>query len=97
MTTVSDSYHNVTQSNPWQSPVPYLFGGVAAMLALIAVAFLILACSYWNQTQERNGSDDTKDEKEIVQVDDKVMVIMAGEEKPTYIGKPIAACGEMNV
>ncbi|EMS62923.1 hypothetical protein TRIUR3_19625 [Triticum urartu] len=31
----------------WQSPVPYLFGGLAAMLGLIALALLILACSYW--------------------------------------------------
>jgi len=27
--------------------VPYLFGGLAAMLALITLALLILACSYW--------------------------------------------------
>uniref|UniRef100_A0A0E0LE69 Protein GLUTAMINE DUMPER 3 n=1 Tax=Oryza punctata TaxID=4537 RepID=A0A0E0LE69_ORYPU len=33
--------------SPWQSPVPYLFGGLAAMLGLIAFALLILACSYW--------------------------------------------------
>ncbi|EMS55522.1 hypothetical protein TRIUR3_12089 [Triticum urartu] len=33
--------------SPWQSPVPYLFGGLAAMLGLIALALLILACSYW--------------------------------------------------
>ncbi|OEL28522.1 hypothetical protein BAE44_0010459 [Dichanthelium oligosanthes] len=34
-------------SSPWHSPVPYLFGGLAAMLALITLALLILACSYW--------------------------------------------------
>ncbi|KAL5231947.1 hypothetical protein ABZP36_030723 [Zizania latifolia] len=33
--------------SPWQSPVPYLFGGLAAMMGLIALALLILACSYW--------------------------------------------------
>jgi len=33
--------------SPWQSPVPYLFGGLAAMLGLIALALLALACSYW--------------------------------------------------
>ncbi|PPS09329.1 hypothetical protein GOBAR_AA11312 [Gossypium barbadense] len=33
--------------SPWHSPVPYLFGGLAAMLGLIAFALLILACSYW--------------------------------------------------
>ncbi|CAO2210524.1 unnamed protein product [Urochloa humidicola] len=34
-------------ASPWHSPVPYLFGGLAAMLALITLALLILACSYW--------------------------------------------------
>ncbi|KAG6486939.1 protein GLUTAMINE DUMPER 2-like [Zingiber officinale] len=33
--------------SPWHSPVPYLFGGLAAMLGLIAVALLILTCSFW--------------------------------------------------
>ncbi|KDP43799.1 hypothetical protein JCGZ_23007 [Jatropha curcas] len=37
----------VGQRSPWHSPVPYLFGGLAAMLGLIAFALLILACSYW--------------------------------------------------
>lgn len=34
------------QHSTWRSPVPYLFGGLAAMLGLIAFALLILACSY---------------------------------------------------
>ncbi|KAJ1267964.1 hypothetical protein BS78_07G099500 [Paspalum vaginatum] len=34
-------------ASPWSSPVPYLFGGLAAMLGLITLALLILACSYW--------------------------------------------------
>ncbi|XP_066325637.1 protein GLUTAMINE DUMPER 2-like [Miscanthus floridulus] len=34
-------------ASPWHSPVPYLFGGLAAMLGLITLALLILACSYW--------------------------------------------------
>ncbi|XP_062192327.1 protein GLUTAMINE DUMPER 3-like [Phragmites australis] len=34
-------------TSPWHSPVPYLFGGLAAMLGLIALALFILACSYW--------------------------------------------------
>ncbi|XP_074572044.1 protein GLUTAMINE DUMPER 2-like [Curcuma longa] len=32
----------------WHSPVPYLFGGLAAMLGLIAFALLILSCSFWH-------------------------------------------------
>ncbi|XP_062104723.1 protein GLUTAMINE DUMPER 5-like [Humulus lupulus] len=30
----------------WNSPIPYLFGGLAIMLGLITVALIILACSY---------------------------------------------------
>uniref|UniRef100_J3MGF3 Uncharacterized protein n=1 Tax=Oryza brachyantha TaxID=4533 RepID=J3MGF3_ORYBR len=41
--------------SPWQSPVPYLFGGLAAMLGLIAFALLILACSYWKLSGYLDG------------------------------------------
>ncbi|XP_023537956.1 protein GLUTAMINE DUMPER 5-like [Cucurbita pepo subsp. pepo] len=33
----------------WHTPVPYLFGALAAVSSLIAIALLIIACSYcWN-------------------------------------------------
>ncbi|MQL96518.1 hypothetical protein Taro_029190 [Colocasia esculenta] len=35
------------ERSPWHTPVPYLFGGLAAILGLIAFALLLLACSYW--------------------------------------------------
>lgn len=35
--------------------MPYLFGGLAAMLGLIAFALLILACSYWHLSGYFNG------------------------------------------
>ncbi|KAL6567841.1 hypothetical protein OROGR_001509 [Orobanche gracilis] len=41
------------QRSQWHSPVPYLFGGLAAMLGLIAFALLILACSYWKLSGAR--------------------------------------------
>nr|GFA24245.1 protein glutamine dumper 2-like [Tanacetum cinerariifolium] len=54
----------IVQRSPWHSPVPYLFGGLAAMLGLIAFALLILACSYWkiSPARERDleaGEDNT--------------------------------------
>ncbi|XP_015084509.1 protein GLUTAMINE DUMPER 2-like [Solanum pennellii] len=50
----------MAQRSPWHSPVPYLFGGLAAMLGLIAVALLILACSYWKLSDHlrENGEID---------------------------------------
>ncbi|KAF8701338.1 hypothetical protein HU200_033668 [Digitaria exilis] len=45
-------------ASPWHSPVPYLFGGLAAMLALITLALLILACSYWKLNNYLGIGDD---------------------------------------
>ncbi|KAK4757251.1 hypothetical protein SAY87_007378 [Trapa incisa] len=89
--------------SPWQSPVPYLFGGLAAMLGLIAFALLILACSYWKLSgyldggrQEDGGSAEVdieggtgRDCKPIFE--EKILVIMAGEEKPTFLATPVSS------
>ncbi|AED96935.1 unnamed protein product [Arabidopsis thaliana] len=88
--------------SPWHSPVPYLFGGLAAMLGLIAFALLILACSYWrlsgyldgeeNQSRERDLEvGDVKPDKTAVKpvaLPEKFLVIMAGNVKPTYLATP---------
>ncbi|KAL8101788.1 hypothetical protein AgCh_033617 [Apium graveolens] len=91
----------VITRSPWHSPVPYLFGGLAAMLGLIVFALLILACSYWKlsgRMQEENERDleagDHKPEnssgKEFpVVFEDKIVVIMAGDVKPTFLATPI--------
>ncbi|CAK8564223.1 unnamed protein product [Lathyrus sativus] len=89
-----------TPHSPWHSPVPYLFGGLAAMLGLIAFALLILACSYWklsgylegNGESERDleagqATNDT-DEKPQKPYEEKILVIMAGQEKPTFLATP---------
>lgn len=93
------------QRSPWHSPVPYLFGGLAAMLGLIAFALLILACSYWklsgradnnNNNGDQNGdieSDDKDQEgdaaKSVKVYEEKILVIMAGDEKPTFLATPV--------
>jgi len=38
--------YNVTATSAWRSPVTFLLGGVALMIAMIAFACIILACSY---------------------------------------------------
>ncbi|KAJ3679213.1 hypothetical protein LUZ60_017224 [Juncus effusus] len=87
----------------WHSPVPYLFGGLAAMLGLIALALLILACSYWklsgylDSNGESNDSSADQREKQSSEGDAKmvvvqrehVAVIMAGEERPTYLATAV--------
>ncbi|RRT55489.1 hypothetical protein B296_00045316 [Ensete ventricosum] len=89
--------------SPWQSPVPYLFGGLAAMLGLIALALLILACSYWKLSSyldPGNDDDATNSDhekpadatagKDPTFLDDWFLVIMAGDHAPTFLAVPIA-------
>ncbi|KAL9224597.1 hypothetical protein vseg_000616 [Gypsophila vaccaria] len=80
----------------WKSPVPYLFGGLAAMLGLIAFALLILACSYWKLSGHMNSGEDNSEEEKVKETEMKVadvypnsfLVIMAGEERPTFLATP---------
>ncbi|XP_065014343.1 protein GLUTAMINE DUMPER 3-like [Musa acuminata AAA Group] len=86
----------------WHSPVPYLFGGLAAMLGLIALALLILACSYWKLSsylESGDGADQPNHEKpsdgsagkETAFVEESVLVIMAGNSAPTFLAIPTAS------
>ncbi|KAM3297592.1 hypothetical protein ACQJBY_039485 [Aegilops geniculata] len=87
--------------SPWQSPVPYLFGGLAAMLGLIAFALLILACSYWKLSGYLDGDRDGQaaggdgekgsasgSSKPALDFLEHVVVIMAGDDRPTFLAKP---------
>lgn len=68
------------------------------MLGLIAFALLILACSYWrlsshlddgadrDSAAEKSGSS----AKTPAVYEEKIVVIMAGDEKPTFLATPIA-------
>ncbi|XP_062098804.1 protein GLUTAMINE DUMPER 5-like [Humulus lupulus] len=97
----------VNQRSPWHSPVPYLFGGLAAMLGLIAFALLILACSYWRLNSEMDDNDGERDDARDLEsgsgteekdsgkgakvYEEKFLVIMAGDEKPTFLATPVCA------
>ncbi|KAL1832046.1 hypothetical protein DCAR_0102059 [Daucus carota subsp. sativus] len=83
-----------TPKSGWNSPIPWLFGGLALMLGLILVALLILIFSY----RRRNPPPSTaeikmvKSSATVVQPDFvPVVVIMAGEDKPTYVATPISS------
>ncbi|CAJ2643695.1 unnamed protein product [Trifolium pratense] len=97
----SSSTTSVTHSS-WHSPIPYLFGGLAAMLGLIAFALLILACSYWRlsgqlQDDEENNNRNIENEKEgenstnesVKVYEEKFLVIMAGDQNPTFLATPV--------
>lgn len=76
----------------WNSPVPYLFGGLAVMMGLIALALLILACSYKKRssssTEESssssnnvNDSDDGPQEKSST----KSVQVLSPEMEPKFV------------
>uniref|UniRef100_A0A0E0LVE4 Uncharacterized protein n=1 Tax=Oryza punctata TaxID=4537 RepID=A0A0E0LVE4_ORYPU len=90
----------------WHSPVPYLFGGLAAMLGLIAFALLILACSYWKLSGYLEGGAGRGRDDDGASADgakpaaselpppiweEKILVIMAGDVKPTYLATPMSS------
>ncbi|PKA57590.1 Protein glutamine dumper 3 [Apostasia shenzhenica] len=85
----------------WHSPVPYVFSGFAAMLGLITFALLILACSYWRlssllETAGGDGEDAGKagDDRSKVRPpahEETIVVIMAGDKKPTFLAAPISS------
>ncbi|GMY12796.1 Protein GLUTAMINE DUMPER 2 [Fagus crenata] len=75
----------------WKSPIPYLFGGLALTLLLIAVALIILVCSYRKRTVSNEEKPPTKMMNTMVDTEPKIVVIMAGDDKPTYLAKPVTS------
>ncbi|KAK1363025.1 Glutamine dumper 1 [Heracleum sosnowskyi] len=79
----------------WNSPLPYLFGGLALMLTLIALALIILACSFkksmMNSTSENDVEEDnlSKPAGHVteLEMEPRIVVIMAGDEVPTFLLK----------
>ncbi|KAF3781208.1 GLUTAMINE DUMPER 4 protein [Nymphaea thermarum] len=71
----------------WHSPIPYLFGGFAALLCLIAIALIVIACSH-RKDSSRSTADDSP-ESIVIDTEPKIVVIMAGDLAPTFLAKPI--------
>ncbi|GLJ43141.1 hypothetical protein SUGI_0895370 [Cryptomeria japonica] len=78
----------------WRSPVPYLMGGIGTMLVLIFFALFLLVCSDCSRKQENEhhgGEKDEMDKEErhgCGEMEERVIVIMAGHENPSFIAKP---------
>lgn len=67
------------------------------MLGLIAFALLILACSYWRlsgyldageDSGDVTGDEKPKDAATVSTFPNSILVIMAGEDKPTFLAMP---------
>ncbi|KAJ9147444.1 hypothetical protein P3X46_029615 [Hevea brasiliensis] len=71
----------------WHSPIPFLFGGLAVMLTLIAAALIVLACSH-----RKNSSRPAASSLDLpVEAQPKIVVILAGDDQPTCIATPLAS------
>ncbi|KAK8507792.1 hypothetical protein V6N13_140536 [Hibiscus sabdariffa] len=64
-----------------------LFGGVAVVLGLIVMALVIIACSFKKSAPNSNG--EAAAEKLEMEMESKIVVIMAGDENPTYLANPV--------
>ena len=72
----------------WQTPFPYIIGGVGAVIAFVGFSLFILACSHWKLKSTGYSQETTSSSND----DEKVVVIMAGDDTPSAIAlaKPIS-------
>ncbi|GMH27248.1 hypothetical protein Nepgr_029091 [Nepenthes gracilis] len=87
------STNKVSSPRIWSlnSPTLYLFAGIALMMGLIAVALIILACSYRKQPS-RSRENQIKEMTVAAGVDPappEIVVILPGDDMPTCLAKPI--------
>ncbi|XP_027074659.1 protein GLUTAMINE DUMPER 2-like [Coffea arabica] len=80
----------------WNSPLPYLFFGLGAMLTLITVALVILACSYHKRFSNVSGGDEEKSSVKpstttAAAMTPQIVVIMAGDENPSHLAVPVSS------
>ncbi|GAA0157105.1 hypothetical protein Leryth_026520 [Lithospermum erythrorhizon] len=89
--------HCASETWRWNSPLPYLVGGVSLLLTTIVVALVTLACSFRKNRLnpssndiEGGGGEFTMHVDNItIDTDPKVAVIMAGDENPTCLAVPV--------
>lgn len=76
------------------------------MLGLISFALLILACSYSKVSSRlgdteggerdlESGGGDEKDQGDESSKTVKILVIMAGNENPTFLATPVSVCSKV--
>ncbi|KAJ9683005.1 hypothetical protein PVL29_018835 [Vitis rotundifolia] len=88
---------DTTSSNGfWQlnSPLPYLFVGLALLLGVIVVALIILACSHKHPPADLATDDDKDKPPKPMHTDPDTVpriVVMAGDDSPKYLAKPMAS------
>ncbi|KAG9448652.1 hypothetical protein H6P81_008617 [Aristolochia fimbriata] len=80
------------------SPMPYLFVGVIAMLGLIGAALIILVCSFRKHRDSMTSESVKKPPEPVItplEREPKVVVIMAGDDQPTFLAEPISRASSL--
>ncbi|KAG9448653.1 hypothetical protein H6P81_008618 [Aristolochia fimbriata] len=79
----------------WNSPVPYVFLGMGVVLSMIAVALIVLVCCSHRKSEEEEEEEEeekyassSKGVERVTEVEPRILVIMAGEKRPTCLAKP---------
>ncbi|TKY54980.1 GLUTAMINE DUMPER 4 [Spatholobus suberectus] len=79
----------------WNSSASFLYGGLAPIFGVIGLALLVVACSRCrrSQTESLRHSDVNKCggvTSPQVNEEPNILVIVAGEEHPTHVAKPLS-------
>lgn len=75
----------------WNSPTPYLYGSLGAMFGLITLVLLVLACSYRRAHDNSHPTIDISIKQTAPGMEPTVVVIMAGDNNPTFLAEPITS------
>lgn len=79
----------------WNSPVPYLFGGLGLMSLLIATALIILACSYRKRPESQAGGKPANNPAILpLDPEPRIAVAMPGDDLPSFLAWPAAVPAE---
>ncbi|EFJ09636.1 hypothetical protein SELMODRAFT_447644 [Selaginella moellendorffii] len=103
----------------FQSPLPYMLAGLAAMVLLVVISLMILACSYLrgyfsdsnggsggsSGSSSAPGSDPENPKAASLQAlhngfaasPEKIVVILAGQDKPTHLAQPIQVTNKLDL
>ncbi|EEF50691.1 conserved hypothetical protein [Ricinus communis] len=73
----------------WNTPLPYVFGGLVLIIGFMSVALIILACSHYKSSGEKEEKS-RRTTDAVVAMETKIAVIMAGDRHPTHLAKPSA-------
>lgn len=80
--------------NFWHTPIPYLYGGLGPMMILIVIPLMVLACSHRKSSTISDHQSTASAPEEAcvrapIDLEPRFVVIVAGEEKPTFLAKPV--------